>query len=84
MSVQCPVTLENLRRISVSCPKALGTFLMLVERSDSNHSISLEKKYVTQSMDESYTKIRNDLKDLSKQKILEWNQTNNTLHVRFL
>lgn len=63
---------EVLERISRHCPSALHFYIQCINRSDKNGHAFFSKKIVEQDMSDSYTKVKNNIKKLALENLLEW------------
>ena len=75
------IPLETLDQIGRHCPRAMSIYALSVGRMDENNSVVFTKEYLTTNLSESYCKVKNDLKALAREGLLEWHEMGNNLHV---
>jgi hypothetical protein len=77
MKLYAVTSQEVLERVSKHCPEALSTYIHCLNRADEKGQILFTRELVEQVMSESWTKIRNNLKKLALENLLEWHMFNN-------
>jgi hypothetical protein len=81
MNLYAVTTQEVLEKISKHCPEAMSTYLHCINRADDRGSLFFSRELVDTTMSESWTKIRNNLKKLAIENLLEWHPFNGGLAV---
>lgn len=63
---------QILEKISRHCPSALALYIQCLNRCDKNGRVFFNKKIVEQEMSDSWTKVKNSIKKLALEDLLEW------------
>jgi hypothetical protein len=63
---------EILDRLSRHCPHAISTYVTCIAKSDKKGKCFFSRENITIDMSESWTKFKNNLKDLSRENLIEW------------
>ena len=63
--------------ISRHCPKALSTYLHILNRVNDDGSCFFSKQMITDDMSESWCKFINSLKSLTRENLIEWHYLHN-------
>lgn len=77
-------TTHILDTISRHCPRALSTYIHCLCRADTDGKLFLSKQEINKTLSDSYTKFRNNIKQLAVENLLEWHEINNGLVVTLI
>lgn len=81
MDLYALVSQQSIENISRHCPRALTTYLLLVNRANTEGQVFLEKKTITDDLSESYRGFKNNVRKLALEGLLEWGEINGGISI---
>lgn len=72
---------HTLDMISRHCPGALHVYIHCLNRADENGNVFFSRREIESDMSYTFTKFRNQLKNLAIENLLEWHLIDNGFHV---